>query len=73
MLEYGFSAIETRAQRIFLSRLVVTSRYADKACKAPEASLFISKSKGERIGIAWGTSFFDAGAMRLGIHESLIV
>jgi len=27
----------------------------------------------ERIGIAWGTSFFDAGAMRLGIHESPIV
>jgi hypothetical protein len=33
----------------------------------------ISESKGERIGIAWGTSCFDAGAMRLGIHESPIV
>jgi hypothetical protein len=32
----------------------------------------ISDSKGERIGIVWGTSFFDAGAMRFGIHESPI-
>jgi hypothetical protein len=32
-----------------------------------------SESERERIGIGCGTQFYDAGTVRLGIHESLIV
>ena len=38
-----------------------------------EAGWIISESEGEQIGIACGTPFDDAGAVRIGIHESLIV
>ena len=38
-----------------------------------KAARIISESEGERIGITCGTPFDDAGAVRIGIHESLIV
>jgi len=38
-----------------------------------KAARIISESEGERIGIACGTPFDNAGGVRIGIHESLIV
>jgi hypothetical protein len=44
-----------------------------KALASSESARIISESEGERIGIACGTLLDDAGAVRIGIHESLIV
>ena len=38
-----------------------------------KAARIISESEGEWIGIACGTPFDNAGGVRIGIHESLIV
>jgi hypothetical protein len=46
---------------------------AGLAFTSSEVARIISESEGERIGIACGTRFDDAGAVRIGIHESLIV